>query len=344
MIYKNTSETLFRESDWDSFRSVRQVLRDCGLSDEEADLYRHPFNRFRYQDPDSPQTFRSEVRSSAEWFCRLFSTTNPNPEDGGQAVPVDGYIGQINLDNIGRDFLALIYYHQRCSEIMRTDRPIEEKLRVLIQKVLIKQEGEPVEFTNLNNSLIAVEAVFDVLMKSGYLRDGGMSEEPKEGTSLILSDGPVRHLTLREVPSFGQMLRDTTHLSRYIRNLSVCLQDGGRWEDLIQIRPQDFGLNDRFSLLKERRTSHPTEMFGRTIAIGREFGLWDVNRIHRLPSLRAISEKKGVPYLELLRIRIQSQPQPIDRIDDLSLIRTGFSDRMAQIFVQDILNGKIIDY
>jgi hypothetical protein len=342
-------------SDWGSFEPVSRILTDCGLTPEEVSLYETPFNEFRHQEPDVPLRLPENVRTSDEWFRLLFTSIEgeilPCSKDpdivsidashqsvegiSGRGIPVKGYLGQINLDNIGRDFLCLIYYQQRILDLCVADK---YDLRPVFSQLFKADEREPQEYTNLNNSLILIEAVFDYLTIVGCKSDGC---KRKDKMMTILSDPPQRHLTLKEIPSFVGMVRDSSHLSRYIRNLSSCLQDGGKWADFIKIDRNDYDLTESFTILRDRRDSYNTEKFSQYVSMSREFSLWDIYRGRKLPSIRTISEAKGIPYIDLLRILMfgyTNNDTSLERYEGLRLLRSGLSDRLAQIFQRDISN------
>ena len=339
LLLNNILGTLFL--DWNPFDPVGRILSSVGLSDDEVRRYETPFDRFRHQGTGEPLDLPENIRTSEEWFRLLFvpvldGTTEATDEEGNivreYGLPNSGYFGQINLDNIGRDFLALIYYRQRTLDLFRRGG-----LRIVLRDLFKAREDEPREFVNLNNSLIPVEALTDFLTLRGTdLGTGG--EDP----TTILTDPPSRHLTLGEIPSFSSMLIDSTNLSRFIRSLSVLLQDGGRWEHLTRVSFKDFNLSDRFSLLRDRRRVEWTRNFGFYVSMSREFCLWDIHRGDRLPSIRQISDGLGIPYLELLRIvnfgATNEGTGGIHRFSGLEFLRDGFSDRLVQIFLTDLSN------
>lgn len=328
--------TLF--PDWNPFDPVGRLLSSVGLTDEEVRGYETPFDRFRHQEAGEPLELPEDIRTSDGWFDLLFREVVPvGPSMGEDLVKEygrknDGFVRQVNLDNIGKDFLALIYYRQRVLDLFR-----EGGLGLVVRSLFKAREDEPQEFVNLNNSLIPVEALTDFLTLRGTdLGTGGTD------LTTILTDPPTRHLTLREIPSFSSMLRDTTNLSRFIRSLSVLLQDGGRWEHLIQVSFKDFNLAPEMTLFRDRRRIQSTRNFGFYISMSREFCLWDIHRGDRLPSIRQISDGLGIPYLELLRIvnfgQTNEESGGIHRFSGLEFLRDGFSDRLVQIFIND-LNG-----
>lgn len=75
--------------------------------------------------------------------------------------------------------------------------------------------------------------------------------------------------------------------------------------------------------------------------MSREFSLWDVYRGRKLPSIRTVSEAKGIPYIDLLRILMfgyTNNDTSLERYEGLRLLRSGLTDRLAQIFQKDISN------
>lgn len=337
LLLNNILGTLFL--DWSPFDPVRRILSSVGLSDSEVEGYEAPFDEFRHQEAGVPLRLPENIRTSDEWFRLLFHPTLPESverKEGGIAIleygkPNQGYIGQINLDNIGRDFLCLIYYRQRILDLWRAGG-----LTPVLSDLFRPRGDNPPEFTNLNNSLIPIEALTDVLTLGG-------AEFPTERGSdpmIVLSDPPTRHLTLGEIPSFVSMLRDSSNLSRFIRSLSVLLQDGGRWDHLKQVSLGDFNLDEEFTLLRDRRRTERTRRFCLDIAMTREFALWDIHRDERLPSIRQISDRLGVPYLSLLRILMfredNSKEAGIHQFRGLEFLTDGFSDRLVQTFLRDL--------
>lgn len=330
---------------WEPFEPVRKLLSEVGLTDDEVGLFEAPFKEFRHQESGKPLDLPEDVRTSEEWFELLFrsvlnETTTTEDEDGNiieeYGKPNQGLVGQINLDNIGRDFLCLIYHRQRVIDLYRAGG-----LNLVVSDLFKPHPNEPFEYTNLTNSLIPVEALTDFLI----LRGADIKTERNGGPMVLLTDPPTRHLTLREIPSFSSMLNDTSNLSRYIRTLSVILQDGGKGDDLNRVSPQDFDLDDRFTMFDDRRRFYQTRRFCRYISMTREFCLWDIYREDRLPSIRQISDNLGISYSELLRILLFGDDNSLGvhmagggchRFVGLFLLRDGFSDRLVQIFVRNI--------
>lgn len=327
---------------WDSFDPVRRLLSSVGLTEDEVSLFKAPFNEFRHQEAGVPLRLPEDIRTSDEWFDLLFrsvidGTTETTDENGNPVEmygkPNEGLVRQINLDNIGKDFLCLIYHRQRVLDLFRAGG-----LNLVVSDLFRPRGDEPFEYANLTNSLISVEALTDFLT----LRGAEFGTDRNGGPMVILSDPPTRHLTIRETPSFSSMLRDTTNLSRFIRTLSVCLQDGGKGDDLNKILPREFNLDERFTMFDDRRVFHQTRRFARYISMTREFCLWDINRDDRLPSIRQISVGLGISYSELLRIVNFGDDNTlgggIHRFVGLMFIREEFSDRLVQIFVRNIEN------
>lgn len=348
--------------EWTPVEAVGRVLSSCGLTDDQVQTLETFYQGFR--ECSTPSSFLIEkMKTSKEWFRLLFSPTIGKQRDFDfvqYGDPSPGYIGQINLDNIGRDFLCYIYYIQKISELMES-----EDLEEVLREVLREQVGEPVEFTNLNNSLIPVEALWDyfsdnfIFGKPIGKNDKGAEDfstnvnrsyelpgivEEKD-LSVILSDPPQRRLNISEIPSFVGMMQNTKNLSKMIRKISVCLQDGGEWKDIEKIYDYDYNLNQRLSLFKDRRISiGETALFARGVAMSREFGLWDINRGDRLPSIRTISEKRKIPYPELLRV-LKTLPdnkgEGLHRFTGLEFLRTGFKNRLLFWFKEDIKKKNI---
>lgn len=338
LLLNNLIGTLFL--DWNPFEPVGRVLSAVGLTEDEVKKYDIPFEEFRHQEAGKPLNLPEDIRTSDDWFRLLFrqvipSTTERTDDDGNNikeyGEPNQGFVRQINLDNIGRDFLCLIYYRQRVLDLFRRGG-----LSLVLTDLFRMRDDDPLEYVNLNNSLIPVEALTDFLTLRGTEFPTDRGDDPM----IILSDPPTRHLSLRDVPSVVSMLRDSSNLSRFIRSLSVLLQDGGRWEHLTRVSFREFNLDERVSTLRDRRRSVPTGSFGLYVSMSREFCLWDIHRDDRLPSIRQISDGLGIPYPELLKILLfgkdNSGVEGIHRFGGLEFLREGFSDRLVQMFVRDI--------
>lgn len=347
LLFKDRTGDLF--PDWIPFEPVGRILTDIGLSEEEVSSLEAPFDGFRHQGPDDPLPLPEGLRTSDDWFRLLFREEARNVPstlpDGTEVLQYDDGSGpvfrQVNLDNIGRDFLCLLYLRQRVLDLWE-DGGLEEVLSNLFRQ----EAGTPNEFNSLTNSLLRSEALTDVLFLRGYDMTDPDEGDGGEGRYSfdLLTDPPSRRMTLTEVPSAVSLLRDTTNLSRLIRQLSVCLQDGGKWEDLNRISSKDFRLPYVFSPLSDRRLVRGTDSFARETALSREFCLWDPDRGNGLPSIRTISERKGIPYLDLLRTMTQGyQGDGRHRFDGLMFSTRGLSARLVKKLSSDILERKPID-
>lgn len=315
--------TLFSDKDflpaWFPFGPIARILRESGLPDEEIYLFEGPYQEFRSQEADVPLNLPDDIRTSDEWFRLLFSSRE-EPTDDRSLIEYRPSLGrgfrQVNLDPVGRDFLCRIYYQQRNLELRRTGQFVP-----VLGQLLGEQERVGRDYSSLSDSLIHFEAVEDFLLGQDIVGEG----TPERESFVLLTDPPERHLTLREIPSFLTMLRDSSNLSRYIRRVSVRLQEGDKWEELNRIRPEDFLLPDCFVPFRDRRRWFSTQDFVLRVSMIREFGLTIPDRGFILPSLRLISEAKGVPYSRLLI-------EPQEGLDDLRLIRRGFPDRLILKF------------
>lgn len=314
--------------DWESFEPVRRILLKIGLTEDQVSQYKKGFEDFRHQGPDSPLRLPENILPSETWFNLLFgevnvrntpSRYNQNIIESGGERP--GYYGQTNLDNIGRDFLCRVYYHQRNIECLKGG------VWNLLCSNLIYVEKRSLEYSSLSNSLILVEAMFDSLVQMGIDLSGTDGEE-----SLILTRLPERHLTAREIPSLAKMMKDSTRFSRFVRSLSVCLQDGGKWENLTGIRFEDFGLSEYIHYFADRRLRYETRRSGIEMAMSREFRLWDSGRGNILPSIRTISESTGIPMVYFLRILNNSG----NTLGGLWFINTPMTPRILKIYRMEI--------
>lgn len=347
LLFKDRTGDLF--PDWIPFEPVRRILTDIGLSEVEVSSLEGPFDEFRHQGPDDPLRLPEGIRTSDEWFRLLYregsQTISSTLDDGTEVLQYDDGSGpvfrQVNLDNIGRDFLCLLYLRQRVLDLWG-----HGGIEGVLSDLFTQEAGTPREFNSLTNSLLRSEALTDVLILRGYdmtdpdERDGGEGRYSFD----LLTDPPSRRMTLTEVPSAVSLLRDTTNLSRLIRQLSVCLQDGGGWEYLTRISSKDFRLPYVFSPLSDRRVVRGTDSFARETALSREFCLWEPERGNSLPSIRTISERKGIPYLDLFRTMTRGyQGDGSHRFDGLMFSTRGLSARLVKKLSSDIESRKPID-
>lgn len=312
---------------WNPRQAVLDVLREKGLTEEEVNLFGPLFDEFRKQGPDEGLIL-PEVRKSSEWESMFYKYkgTNRTPEKIEYQSEEQYFGGLRNLDNIGRDFISLIYYYQKFSE------DLSQGLNIFLRRFFRGQKSDSSSL-GANNTLVYSEALFDVLLDYGI-------NFPNNEKSVVISDQPrERHITLEETPSFLSMIRTGANLDRYIRHFSVILQDGGTGDDLRMLSPQDYKLSKKLKFFGDRNPVS-TSPFSLRVAICREFGLNLNNRIDKLPSLRDISEKKKIPFSDLLSIfkdfgAISNEGSDIFSECDF-LERGDISDRFLNLWTEEI--------
>lgn len=87
----------------------------------------------------------------------------------------------------------------------------------------------------------------------------------------------------------------TSRYSKYFRALETALQEGGKYKDLLQIKPQDFGLPEKWNkVLGSDQYSSILWALSFSYLIDEPAGLM------MLPSLRTIAEEIKAPYSVLM--------------------------------------------
>ena len=283
-MYRNMAQL---ETQWNPLAPVERILTEILLTEERrlylderiVQEYVGLYERFRQGNIDDVLIFPESVLTTKEWYEDLFSP--------------QGSVRQINLDNIAKDFLCLIYLTEVLRESFRHNQ-VESTNRFLIDG-----ERENQEHTNRDNSLIVVESLDNFLRMYGW--DMTIPERDRRDRFTLFTDFPKRPIKLEEVKPI-EMIVETSRFSKFVRVLSVALQEGKKMGDLNKIDPSQFSLTDKM-------VNHTmggvwnTDTMGFTIAVNREFRLWDKFRKMGYPSLRQIAEYTEIPYSVLLSLR-----------------------------------------
>lgn len=278
-----TMAQLNNRKEWDPIAPVEKILREVidkregflfnrtGLVEEYLKLYR----RFRMADPTEILSFPEYILSSREWYQDLLS-----PE---------GATKQINLDPIGKDFLCMIYLNEKIRESFS-----ENRVKSLHRVLMDRREGH--ENNNLNNSLLWVEALVNFLRCYGW--NMSIPERMEDERSILFTD--VKRTPKENDPVVWMV--ETSRFSKYVRNISVRLQEQEKLPQLMETSPQKYGLTGEMILLNERYVRN-TFLYALTIAVNREFRLWDKYRKFGFPSLRQIAEHTEIPFSVLVELR-----------------------------------------
>jgi hypothetical protein len=84
--------------------------------------------------------------------------------------------------------------------------------------------------------------------------------------------------------------------SKYSRALEKALQEGAKYKDLLQIKPQDYGLPNKWNTSLTRISDQYSSIL---LAINNEFMIGE-NSLMLLPDLRSIAEEVEAPYSVLM--------------------------------------------
>lgn len=138
--------------------------------------------------------------------------------------------------------------------------------------------------------LVLSEVLCDYLTRIGVTYDHTTVEEEELFTPPLNMKEPFKDT--RPLNS----LFTTSEFSKYVRRLRVALQDGGTWDDLLDL-PIKEHLPNKVSIRGEMVF---TRILGVSSAIQTEFYLDSPLRLMKYPSMRKIAEKLGVSYVVLL--------------------------------------------
>lgn len=267
-----------RSKEWNPLEQMTPIIEGVLLTEEGrerpdavVDQYEKTYLAFREANPAELLCIPETGISAKEWERRLFSTK--------------GVIKQRRLDNIGKDFLAFIYWSELFRETIRSGE-IDR-----ISKLIICKDRREEEFANKDNTLIIIEAL------DNMLRLHGCNLKRKEKTVLFTdaSRGKENYVS--------DMIVSTCLFSKLVRAISVAFQEGVEFTEIREISPAAFHLDNKIIIPSMGDGTWNTFVEAFTIAANREFRLWDKFRKYGFPSLRQISDYSLVPYSVLLCIR-----------------------------------------
>lgn len=261
--------------------SILSKVEDGSLIEEYVELYR----RFRDPEPDEILSFPENPVSHSDLYEDLFS--------------VEGSFKQMNLDNIGKDFLCFILHTQYLRENFKTKGPDS------IVRFLIDDRGQTNEFNNLNNSILRVEVLFNFMSEEGVDLTENLNLTERE-YFVLFTDSPKRRLSDDEIRPV-EWIVGTSRFSKMIRRCSVLLQEREVFESVSKrTNPIDFKLPKGIKYLNGDMT-HDSHTDSIRISLNREFRLWDRFRRLGYPSIRDISNGTRIPYILLIGLRDRTE-------------------------------------
>lgn len=299
-----------RVGDWNPENAVGRVLSGVGLTnvDDYVDLY----IRFRGAVSEVAPLPPADDLSSTDWGIHLYG------QEGDQHK---------NLDSIGEDFLAWIYYCQRLREMRQEGREWEDIVPEFLS--VWPTGGNPRE-NSLNNSALRFEVAERVMTVDGDKSLFSHYSDEDRNEFVLFTDAPQRILTTEDIGDPVEYMLFTSTFSRYIRALSVAVQEGMGYKSVCQIGPHRFNLPPVLIRLDDRRRTYDTAEYAQGIVFSREFRLWDRNRTFGFPDIRTISEQTGIPYMKLLSIETREQAVAKRTFDGLCFL-TEIPDRIRSI-------------
>lgn len=273
---------------WNPEDPVRRVLSESILNQVEdgklIEEYVGIYRKFREPQPDEILLFPDIPVSFSNLYDDLFSPM--------------GSVKQMNLDNIGKDFLCYILLTLFLKENIEVGG-VDTIVRFLTDDRRMSNENN-----NLNNSILRVEVLFNYLRSQGT--DLSLDVNLTDRTEFVIfTDAPQRKLREEEIKPL-EWIVGTSMFSKLIRKESVLLQNRERFESILpKIDHSQFGLPQMVRYLNGTEQG-PTLTESLRISLNREFRLWDPFRRLGYPNLRDISEGTGIPYILLLGLRDKS--------------------------------------
>jgi hypothetical protein len=114
------------------------------------------------------------------------------------------------------------------------------------------------------------------------------------GLTTLLSKEP--NIEKGKEPTLEYILTSSRY-SKYFKALEKALQEGVKYKDLLQIKPQDFGLPKNF----KRNSRVGSDQYNTILwAIGFEFMINEPASLMFLPDLRSIAQEIEAPYSVLM--------------------------------------------
>lgn len=142
------------------------------------------------------------------------------------------------------------------------------------------------EYTSLEAFIDLVEDIYKTKIKDAKQLD------KLTGLTTLLSKEP--NIEKGKEPTLEYILTSSRY-SKYFRALEKALQEGAKYKDLLQIKPQDFGLPKTWSgcLSSDQYSSI-------LWAIGIDFMIPEPASLMLLPDLRSIAQEIQAPYSVLM--------------------------------------------
>lgn len=301
---------------WTPEEPLRKVLRESILNQIEdgrfIEEYVEIYKTFREPQPDETLSFPVLPVKVSDLYDDLFSPM--------------GSVKQMNLDNIGKDFLCYILLTQFLRE------HIEEGGVETIVRFLTDDRRMSNENNNLNNSILRVEVLFNYLRTQGI--DLSLDVNLTDRQEFVLfTDAPLRKLKNEEINPL-EWIVGTSMFSKLIRKESVLFQNRERFESILpKISHESFGLPLMVRYLNGVERG-PTLTESLRITLNREFRLWDPFRRLGYPNLRDISDGTGIPYILLLGLRDRSgNPTQYTGTDLLHRVPTKIYGELSREFL-----------
>lgn len=283
---KYNTPTEKREIDWNPQEHIEKILKDSVLftygGEELVRIYLNRYEEFRNPQPSEIVDLPEIPVIYSDLYQDLFSTKGGKKQRG--------------LDNIAKDFLCFILLTQFLRE---NDKHREDSfIRFLTDK-----QGRDNPNTNLNNTILRVEVLFNFLRSQGYV----LNMNPEDDTFILFTSTSQRRINEKDIKPI-EWITGTARFSKLIRRQSVLFQERKKLDEILpQIAPEDWGLPLFVRYLNgERDGETMTESL--RFSLNREFRLWGRFRQVGFPSLRDISIATEIPYLLLLGIRDKESP------------------------------------
>lgn len=304
-----------RVGDWRPEDTIGQILSDVmGMPNEKISTYLDLYSLFRQAIRQVAPVPPANDYPFVEWLEKLFGE--------------NGDLQYRNLDSVGEDYLSWIVCCQRLREIKQG----HEWREVVPSFLSVWPDGWLSRDFSLNNTALRFEAVIRVMKEDDDLDLYIPNEKRNPAESFVLfTDAPQRLTTTEEMGDPVEYLINTARFSRYIRALSVQVQEGEGYKSIQRVGPYLFELPPALHPMNDRRLTYTTNLFAENIVFSREFRLWDRNRTFGFPDIRTISERTGIPYRVLLSIEGREQSTPKQRFDGLSFIKTDIPERLCSL-------------
>jgi hypothetical protein len=249
---------------------LSQMLKGMGLPEEYIELFFLDFARYKTGALGSYMIISSGVLDSLP------------KEDSIRSVAIKLKKRGTAIQNILDTYLRYIDYKKR---IAQTYQKSQSWYTVFSTDVYMDSESanegfidylEEVYQTQVRDVAHLQELTGITELKS-YNIESGEYVEAK-------TDEEARQNAIDQLQECLTMARE----SRYSRALEVALQNGAKYKDLLEIKPQAYGLPESWESSKSKTAILE--------AIGKEYLLGEVGGLMMLPSLRAVANDLEAPY------------------------------------------------